>query len=148
MLISSAGGYHSSGSFTTVPLKNMNSIKCPSCGLVNFAGAQECKRCKESLTETSSVSHPQASFAPNDRAYAGEALADASTASSSDAKSFLKILPFVIFGVPMFLVLKDRMFDPPAKVGGYVDTLQLSILVGCVIGLSITGIVLFLTRKE
>lgn len=38
----------------------MNSIKCPECGLVNFAEAQECKRChlkfhpSEPVTETSS----------------------------------------------------------------------------------------------
>ena len=29
----------------------MGSIKCPNCGLVNFAGAEVCKRCQEPLTE-------------------------------------------------------------------------------------------------
>jgi hypothetical protein len=67
---------------------------------------------------------------------------------SSEKKKLVRIIPFVIFGVPMLLVLKDRMFDPPAKVGGHVATLQLSILAGCIIGLIITGIVLVLTRRK
>lgn len=29
----------------------MASIKCPNCGLVNFAGAEVCKRCQEPLIE-------------------------------------------------------------------------------------------------
>ncbi len=37
----------------------MNSIKCPGCGLVNFATASECKRC-------------QMSFAPEPEAYDGQ----------------------------------------------------------------------------
>jgi uncharacterized membrane protein YvbJ len=32
----------------------MSSIKCPKCGLVNFATADVCKRCGESLSKESS----------------------------------------------------------------------------------------------
>src|SRR5690349_20196663 len=31
----------------------MSSIKCPNCGLVNFASANECKRCKQNLEDPS-----------------------------------------------------------------------------------------------
>lgn len=33
----------------------MNSIKCPNCGLVNFASEENCKRCQHSLTATPCV---------------------------------------------------------------------------------------------
>ena len=114
----------------------MSSIKCQSCGLVNFANAGKCKRCKKPL-----VSVPSQSWTPPDpSAYAAS--------KSSDAKTLLKLLPFVIFGVPMFLALKDRIFSPPAKVGGHVDTLQLTVLTVCTLGLVVTTIVIVLTRKK
>jgi uncharacterized protein DUF2569 len=34
---------------STGVLSTMSSIKCPNCGLVNFASAEECKRCKQAL---------------------------------------------------------------------------------------------------
>ena len=48
----------------------------------------------------------------------------------------------------MFLALKDRIFSPPAKVGGHVDTLQLTVLAVCTLGLIVTTIVILLTRKK
>jgi hypothetical protein len=53
-----------------------------------------------------------------------------------------------MFGVPLFLASKDRMFGPKPKVGGYVDTLQLLVLAGCTIGLIISGVVILLIRKK
>ena len=77
-----------------------------------------------------------------------DATAYASAKTSSDLKTLLKILPFVIFGVPLVLALKDRMFGPEVKPGGDTDTFQLLVLVGCTAGLIGTAIVLFLTRKK
>lgn len=68
--------------------------------------------------------------------------------SSSDSKTLLKIIPFVVFGVPLFLALKDRMLGPPVKPGGYTESLQFFVLVGCTLGLIITVIVLVLTRNK
>ena len=48
----------------------------------------------------------------------------------------------------MFLALKDRIFSPPTKVGGHVDTLQLTVLAVCTVGLIVTTIVIVLTRKK
>ena len=56
--------------------------------------------------------------------------------------------PFVIFGVPLFLALKDKMFGPPVKPGGYTESLQFFVLVGCSLGLITTVIVLVLTRNK
>jgi hypothetical protein len=59
----------------------MNSLKCPECGLVNFASAAECKRChikfhqpepladtssmtSEALTETTGVEEPKVQLPP------------------------------------------------------------------------------------
>ncbi|HEX8289830.1 MAG TPA: hypothetical protein VF556_17745, partial [Pyrinomonadaceae bacterium] len=35
----------------------MNSLKCPSCGLVNFAGETNCKRCHSDLSVTTPAVH-------------------------------------------------------------------------------------------
>ena len=122
----------------------MSSIKCQSCGLVNFANAEKCKRCKKPLAAGSKDSLPlKEPFLPYQTPPP-----DALKKTSSDMKTLLKLLPIVIFGVPLVLVIKDRIFDPPAISGGHVDTLQMSILVGCTIGLIITAIVLVLTRSK
>jgi hypothetical protein len=73
---------------------------------------------------------------------------NAPSQTSSSSKTLLRVLPFVIFGVPLFLASKDRIFGPKPKVGGYVDTLQLLVLAGCTIGLIVSGIVILLTRKK
>ena len=114
----------------------MSSLKCPSCGLVIFANAEKCKRCKKPLTGSKPWTPPDAD------AHA------ALPSSASDSKTILKIIPFVIFGVPLFLALKDKMFGRPVKPGGYTESLQFFVLVGCTLGLIITLIVLVLTRNK
>jgi RNA polymerase subunit RPABC4/transcription elongation factor Spt4 len=33
----------------------MNSVKCPQCGLINFAGEEKCKRCSADLTKVMQI---------------------------------------------------------------------------------------------
>jgi len=123
----------------------MKSIKCQYCGLVNFAEAEKCKRCAKPLTagsnsKTELDSKQQSAVARTPENVASE--------TSSGTKTLLRVLPLVIFGVPLFMASKDRMFGPTPKVGGYVDTLQLLVLAGCTIGLIVSGIVIWLTRTK
>lgn len=45
----------------------MTSIKCPNCGLVNFAGAEVCKRCQEPLIEGASQPITEPAAYPEER---------------------------------------------------------------------------------
>jgi hypothetical protein len=122
----------------------MKSIKCQSCGLVNFAEAEKCKRCAKPLTAASS----KIALDSKQQSPVEHTPKNAASENSSGGKTLLRVLPFVIFGVPLFLASKDRMFGPAPKVGGYVDTLQLVVLAGCTIGLVVSGIAILLTRNK
>ena len=50
----------------------MSSKRCPQCGLVNFADAEECKRCNLALNELSSISARRKVNAPEREFYANE----------------------------------------------------------------------------
>lgn len=126
----------------------MSSNKCQSCGLVNFAGAAKCMRCKQPLAVVSPATKSKTSLNAKEQSSRVHNPEKGSNESSSNSKTLRQTLPLVIFGVPLVLVLKDRMFDPPVKAGGYTDTLQLSVLVGCIIGLIVTAIIIVSSRKK
>jgi hypothetical protein len=126
----------------------MSSIRCQSCGLVNFAEAEKCKRCNEPLASAPFGIQPGTSVDSKEQSSADQIPRNASKEGPSDSRPRLKILPLVAFGVLLLLVLKDRMFDPPVKVGGYTDTLQWWVMVGCTIGLIVTVIVIAWSRKK
>ena len=126
----------------------MSSLKCHSCGLVNFAEAEKCKRCGKPLTAALNANRSKLPPRSEAQSSGNHTPENASNKNSSDSKTLLRVLPLVIFGVPLFLVSKDRLFGPKPKVGGYTDTFQLLVLAGCAIGFIVTLIVMVLTRKK
>jgi uncharacterized OB-fold protein len=121
----------------------MSNLKCLSCGLVNFATAANCKRCNESLTAAAVNNHSQIStFSVESDSKSG------AEKPVPDVKELFKITPFIVFIVPLFLVVKDRMTQTNVKVGGHVDTLQLSILTIATIGLLVYSIIFFTVLKK
>jgi hypothetical protein len=123
----------------------MINLKCPSCGLVNFANATTCKRCGQVLPlNYGSKEYSQAKFALKTKS---ELAGESSKSGGMSTKAQLKLMIPVLLVTPIFIVTMQRSSRPP-KPGGYADLLDMSILVFCMLGILIYLGVMFMTRKK
>ena len=99
----------------------MNSIKCPECGLVNFATATECKRCQMSFAPEQEPVHGQYANAAYQGYWPQEAQYETSQKIFSGGVVFLTGI--LIVGT-LLLILQQAFhpFDPSAAkgIGGLV----------------------------
>lgn len=79
----------------------MKSIKCQSCGLVNFAEAEKCKRCAKPLT-AALFANSKTAFDSELQSPADHTTKNAGSETSSSSKTLLRVLPIVSFSACRF----------------------------------------------